>query len=100
MLDEYSQLRDRADCRGVIGVVNAVIKPVMSLLTLLINVLTLGLFSLGVNGLCFTLSAALLPGFTAHGLVFFILAPVILSFASTFLNQYFAERKVGLKPQG
>jgi putative membrane protein len=83
----------------VIGFVNAFIKPVLSLLTLPINFLTLGLFSLVVNGICFTLAAALVPGFTAHGIASFIAGPVILSFASTFLNKYFAERKIDFKTQ-
>ena len=83
----------------VIGLVNAFIKPVITLLTLPINFLTLGLFSLVVNGICFTLAAALVPGFTAHGLWAFILGPVVLSLASTFLNKYFAERNADLKPQ-
>lgn len=83
----------------VIGLVNTFIKPILTLLTLPINFLTLGLFSLVVNGICFTLAAALVPGFTAHGLWAFILGPVVLSFASTFLNKYFAERNTDLKPQ-
>jgi putative membrane protein len=80
-----------------IGLVNAFIKPILTLLTLPINFLTLGLFTLVVNGICFSLAAAVTPGFSVHGLVSFILAPVILSFASTFLNKYFAERNVDLK---
>lgn len=83
----------------VIGLVNTFIKPILSLLTLPINFLTLGLFSLVVNGICFSLSAALVPGFAVRGIISFILGPVILSFASTFLNKYFAERNVDLKPQ-
>jgi putative membrane protein len=83
----------------VIGLVNTFIKPILVLLTLPINFLTLGLFSLVVNGICFTLAAALVPGFTAHGFWSFILGPVVLSFASTFLNKYFAERNVDLNPQ-
>lgn len=77
----------------VIGLVNAFIKPILSFLTLPVNFLSLGLFSLVVNGICFTLAALLVPGFQAHGLLSFILGPIILSFASTFLNKYFAERK-------
>ncbi|MBW4542182.1 MAG: phage holin family protein [Myxacorys chilensis ATA2-1-KO14] len=83
----------------VIGLINTFIKPILTLLTLPINFLTLGLFSLVVNGICFTLAAALVPGFMAHGLWAFILGPVVLSFASTFLNKYFAERNTDLKPQ-
>ncbi len=82
-----------------IGLVNAFVKPILSLLTLPVNFLTLGLFSLVVNGICFSLAAAITPGFSVHGILAFILGPVILSFASTFLNKYFAERTVDLKPE-
>ncbi|NJK52868.1 MAG: phage holin family protein [Leptolyngbyaceae cyanobacterium SU_3_3] len=83
-----------------IGLVNAFIKPVLSVLTLPINFLTLGLFSLVVNGICFSLAAAITPGFSVHGPLSFILAPVILSFASTFINKYFAEKNPNFKPEG
>lgn len=80
-----------------IGLVNAFVKPILSLLTLPVNFLTLGLFSLVVNGICFSLAAAITPGFGVHGILAFILGPVILSFASTFLNKYFAERNSALQ---
>jgi len=83
-----------------IGVVNGSIKPVLSFLTLPINFLTLGAFSLVVNGVCFWLASLLVPGFAVHGLLAMILAPVVLSFTSTFLNKYFAEKGLGRKVTG
>ena len=79
----------------VLGVVNSVIRPVLSILSLPINFLTLGLFSLVVNGFCFWLASVFVLGFAVNGLLAFILGPVILSCASTFLNNYFAEKKIG-----
>lgn len=79
----------------VIGLVNSIIRPVLSILSLPINFLTLGLFSLVVNGFCFWLASLLVPGFVVNGLLAFIFGPVILSFASTFLNNYFAEKNIG-----
>ena len=78
-----------------VGGVNSTIRPVLSLLSLPINFLSLGLFSLIVNGVCFWLASLFVPGFAVSGLLAFILGPVILSFASTFLNNYFAEKKIG-----
>ncbi len=78
-----------------IGLVNSFIRPVISVLSLPINFLTLGLFSLVVNGFCFWLASLFVPGFVVNGLLAFILGPVILSLASTFLNNYFAEKKIG-----
>lgn len=75
-----------------IGIVNSGIRPVLSLLSLPLNVVSLGGFSLVVNGLCFWLASILVPGFRVSGLIAFILAPVFLSAVNTFLNNYFADR--------
>ncbi|BCL35179.1 phage holin family protein [Nostoc sp. MS1] len=77
-----------------VGFINSSFRPVLSALSLPLNFVTFGAFSLIVNGLCFTLAAALVPGFSAHGLLAFILGPVVLSFASTFINNYFVEKNV------
>lgn len=81
-----------------VGLVNSFVKPVLSLLSLPINILTLGLFSLIVNGMCFWLASLFVPGFAVHGFLAFILAPVVLSFATTFLNRYFVEKGMGALP--
>lgn len=78
-----------------IGLVNSSIRPILSLLSLPLTFVTLGGFSLVVNGVCFWLASILVPGFSMSGLLAFILAPVTLSFTSTFLNTYFAEKGVG-----
>ncbi|PTQ52488.1 MAG: hypothetical protein BLITH_0667 [Brockia lithotrophica] len=49
------------------GLVNAVIRPVLNLLTLPLNVLTLGLFGLVVNALLFWLVGSVVSGFVVHG---------------------------------
>ncbi len=78
-----------------IGVVNGSVKPVLSFLALPINFLTLGAFSLVVNGVCFWLASLLVPGFAVHGLLAMILGPVVLSVATTFLNNYFVAKGMG-----
>ena len=78
-----------------VGAVNSFIRPTLSVLSLPINFLSLGLFSFVVNGFCFWLASLFVPGFIVSGPLAFIFGPVILSFASTFLNNYFAEKKIG-----
>jgi putative membrane protein len=78
-----------------IGLVNSSLRPILSLLSLPLNFITLGGFSLVVNGVCLWIASILVPGFSISGLLAFILAPITLSFASTFLNNYFAEKGVG-----
>jgi putative membrane protein len=81
-----------------IGLVNGSVRPVLSTLSLPINFLTLGTFSLVVNGFCFWLASLFVPGFAVHGLLAMILGPVVLSFATTFLNNYFVEKGYGHQP--
>ena len=51
----------------VLGIVNALIRPLMHLLALPITILTFGLFALVINGLMFGLAAGLVPGFAVTG---------------------------------
>ncbi|MBF2067403.1 MAG: phage holin family protein [Calothrix sp. C42_A2020_038] len=82
---------------AVIGFLNSSLKPVLSALSLPLNFVTFGAFSLIVNGFCFWLASVLVPGFAVHGIAAFILGPVVLSLANTFINNYFAERNLTLK---
>lgn len=83
-----------------VGLVNSFVKPVVSVLSLPLNVVTLGAFSLIVNGICFGLAAGLVPGFSVHGVLAFILGPIILSAVNTFLNNYLVQRSVDLNLTG
>jgi putative membrane protein len=66
----------------VLGLVNAIIRPIMVLLTLPLTVITLGLFYFVVNGIAFNLAAALVPGFTVANLWSGILAGIVVSIVS------------------
>ncbi len=83
-----------------LGLVNGSIKPVLKLLSLPVTFLTLGGFSLVLNGFCFWLASLLVPGFAVKGLIGFILGPIVLSFVSTFLSGYFAKNNVDEKLAG
>lgn len=52
----------------LLGVVNAVIRPIILILTLPLTVLTLGFFVLVVNGISLAIAAWLVPGFNVAGL--------------------------------
>jgi putative membrane protein len=66
----------------VLGLVNAVVRPVLLILTLPITLVTLGLFLLVLNGLCLWLVAALVPGFHVGGFWSAVLGALIVSAAS------------------
>ena len=84
---------------AVIGLVNALVKPILGLPSLPITILTLGGFILVLNGFCFWLASILVPGFAVKGLVAFIGAPIVLSLVNTLLNKYFAEKGSSEVPQ-
>ena len=73
-----------------LGIVNAIIRPIILILTLPLTVLTLGLFILVVNGIAFALVAWLVPGFSVSGLGSAILGALVVGltgwFASTFVG--------------
>ncbi len=78
----------------VIGLINAVVKPVLLVLTIPITVLTLGIFYLVLNGLLLYLAAALTPGFTIANFGSAFLGALIVSAVSTMLHLLIkAERK-------
>jgi len=66
----------------VLGFVNAVVRPILVLLTLPLTVLTLGLFYLVVNGAAFGLAAALVPGFSVASLGSAVLGALIVALVS------------------
>jgi putative membrane protein len=63
----------------VLGVVNAVVKPIMIVLTLPLTVLSLGLFLLVINALMLGLMAALVPGIRVQGLWPALVGSVVLT---------------------
>jgi len=62
----------------VIGLLNAILKPILSLLFFPLTILTLGLFSLVINALMFTIASNMLSGFAVDSLGTGILACIIM----------------------
>jgi putative membrane protein len=71
---------------GILGVVNAVIRPVVLVLTLPINLITLGLFTLVINACMLLLVSEIVPGLVvgSFGAAFF--GAIIVSLMSWLLN--------------
>ena len=66
----------------VLGLVNALVRPVLLIVTLPLTIITLGLFYLVVNGLAFGLAAALVPGFTVTSFGAAVLGALVVSIVS------------------
>ena len=70
----------------VLGVINAFLKPILIILTLPINVLTLGLFTFVINALLIMLTSFLVPGFYVANFWWAILFSLVVSLVTSFLN--------------
>jgi putative membrane protein len=66
----------------VLGLVNAIVRPVLVVLTLPLTVMTLGLFYFIVNAAAFGLAAALVPGFTVASLGSAVMGSVVVALVS------------------
>jgi len=76
----------------VLAIVNAFIRPLLLILTLPINILTLGLFTFVILGLCVLLVSAIVPGFHVDGFWWAVAFALILAIISGFLNTIIGER--------
>ncbi|HEY1943450.1 MAG TPA: phage holin family protein [Roseiarcus sp.] len=72
----------------LLGVVNAVIRPILVILTFPITLLTLGLFLLVINGLMVELVAHFLHGFFVSGLGSAILCAIVVSITSWLMSGF------------
>jgi putative membrane protein len=77
----------------ILGFVNALIKPVLFVLTLPFTILTLGLFIFVVNAVCLALVAWLVPGFTISGFGAALLGAIVISLVSWILHAIVNERR-------
>jgi putative membrane protein len=77
----------------LLGLVNAILRPLLILLTLPVTIVTLGLFVLVINGVLFMLVAGFVPGFHVAGLGTAILGAVLYSVVSWLLSALLIERR-------
>jgi len=63
----------------LLGLINAVIKPFLIILTLPINILTLGLFTFVINGLLFWFLSTFVRGFEVSGFLAAIVGAMTVS---------------------
>ena len=76
----------------LLGIANAVVRPIVIVLTLPITIVSLGLFLLVVNGAMVLLVAWLMPSFHIAGLGTAILASIILGLTGWIANAFVGDR--------
>ena len=72
----------------VLGLANAVIKPILIILTLPINIITLGLFTFVINAVIVLLVSAFVPGFTVDGFWWAVAFSLVLSLVNSALGMF------------
>jgi putative membrane protein len=77
----------------ILGLVNFFLRPLLSLLTLPINVLTLGLFSFVINALMFGLVAWIVPGFEVTSFLSALVGSLLLAVMTAILDMLFTHRQ-------
>ncbi len=73
---------------AVLGILNVVFRPVVLLLTLPINLLTLGLFTFVVNAVILMMASGVIKGFDISGFGSAILGALVISLISWLLNSF------------
>ena len=77
---------------AILGILNALFRPILILLTLPINILSLGLFTFVINALMLMMVSGIIPGFEVHGFWTAVLGSLIISIISWLLNSFISDR--------
>jgi len=77
---------------ATLGVLNAFLRPLLILLTLPINILTLGLFTFLINALMLKIVSEVIPGFYVYGFWTAVLGALIIGAVSWLLNGFVGGR--------
>jgi putative membrane protein len=72
----------------VVGLVNALIKPLVHLISLPITIITFGIFALVINAAMLGLAAWLVPGFNVDGFLPAFLGAIVLAVISAILGSF------------
>jgi putative membrane protein len=77
---------------AILGVLNAFFRPIALILTLPINILTLGFFTFVINAAMLKMASSLIPGFEVHGFWTAIFGSLIVSTVSFGINVFISEK--------
>jgi putative membrane protein len=75
----------------VLALINAIVRPILIVLTLPITLVTLGLFIFVLNAFCFWLASVFVPGLTVAGFWAAVLGALIVSVVSWVLTAFLSD---------
>ncbi len=76
----------------VLGIINAIIRPVIILLTLPINIITLGLFTLVINGFMLWMTSGVVKGFDFTGFWVAVLSALVMTIISSIISMLIKDK--------
>lgn len=77
---------------AVLGILNALVRPVLIILTLPLNILTLGLFTFVINALLLKVTSALIPGFDVRGFWPAVFGALVISIVNWLLSTLISDK--------
>jgi putative membrane protein len=77
---------------AMLGILNSLFRPIALVITLPINILTLGFFTFVINALMLKMASGLISGFDVHGFGWAILGSLMISAISWLLNSFIDKR--------
>jgi putative membrane protein len=80
---------------GILGLINAFIRPVLIILTLPLSIITLGVFSFFINAFLLEFVAYIIPGFEVEGFLAAFLGALIISIVSWLANLFIVNNNTG-----
>jgi putative membrane protein len=76
----------------VLGILNAFFRPILFILTLPINILTLGLFTFVINALLLMMTSGIIGGLVVDGFGSALFGSLIISLVSLLLSSFISDR--------
>ena len=77
---------------AALGIFNAFLRPIALILTLPVNILSLGLFTFIINAVMLKLASGIIPGFDVHGFWASVWGAFLISIISWLLNSFIGGR--------
>lgn len=77
---------------AILGILNAFFRPIALLLTLPINIMSLGLFTFVINAVMLKMASGVIPGFDVYGFWPAVFGSLLISLVSWLLNSFINEQ--------
>ncbi len=77
---------------AILGVLNVFFRPILLILTLPINILTLGFFTFIINAVLLKMASGVISGFVVHGFWSAVFGGLVISVVSWLLNSFINDQ--------